>query len=129
MSRASTALLHRRIARLERAIDTLRDQAPPVPPSIARVVDAVAADFGLTRDDLLCARRARAVSLPRQAAMLLARRLTHHSLPAIGHAIGRRDHTTILYGIRRIEAAEQQDPALAARLAAIATRIRQERRA
>ena len=129
MSRASTALLHRRIARLERAMDTLRDQAPPVPPSIARVVDAVAADFGLPSAVMLSARCDRAVSLPRQAAMALARRLTGHSLPMIGRAIGRRDHTTILYGIRRIEAAEAKDPALAARLAAIATRIQQESRA
>jgi chromosomal replication initiator protein len=129
MSRAATALLHRRIARLERQLVTLADRAPECPPSIARVMDAVAADFGVSRMDLVGFRRASSVNLPRQAAMLLARRLTNHSLPAIGRAIGRRDHTTVLHGIRRMEAAEQHNPALAARLAAITTRIREESRA
>jgi chromosomal replication initiator protein len=126
MSRAATALLHRRIERLERQLVALADQAPECPPSIARVMDAVAADFGVSRCDLVGFRRASSVNLPRQAAMLLARRLTHHSLTVIGRAIGRRDHTTVMHGIRRMEAAERQDPALAARLAAITARIRQE---
>jgi len=70
--------------------------------TIAAIKQAVAAHYGLEATDLESKRRA--VARPRQVAMYLARNLTKASLPTIGHHIGRRDHTTILYGIRRIDA-------------------------
>ena len=47
-------------------------------------------------------RRARQIVRPRQVAMLLAKDLTVHSLPEIGRHFGGRDHTTVMYAIRRI---------------------------
>jgi chromosomal replication initiator protein len=112
-------LMERRVRRLERAL-----QPPPVPPgSIRRVLAAVAAAYGVSEADIVSDRRTRPIIEPRQVAMALARRCTRHSLPTIGHALGRRDHTTVLHGVRRIEARAAEDPEFAARLAALASLI------
>ena len=68
---------------------------------MAEVEAAVAARFGLTRDQIRGLDRQRAVARPRQIAMFLARELTGQSLPRIGMHFA-RDHTTVLYATRRI---------------------------
>jgi chromosomal replication initiator protein len=49
----------------------------------------------------------------RNLAMYLARRLTGRSLDAIGAALGGRDHTTVMRGIRSVETRRQTDAAFA----------------
>lgn len=63
---------------------------------------AVCAKFQLSTKDLRSPCRDRSIARPRQIAMYLARELTTASYPAIGRHLGGRDHTTILYGKRRI---------------------------
>lgn len=84
---------------------------PPV--TVADIQTAVAAYFQLRRIDLQSERRARAVARPRQIAMWLCKKLTKRSLPDIGRRFGGRDHTTVLYAVRRIEVLKLEDPALA----------------
>lgn len=82
--------------------------------TMAEILDAVAAATGIERDRLLGPCRARALVRPRQLRMLLLRRLCPGaSLPAIGFFL-RRDHTTVLYGIRRAEALLARDPGFGA---------------
>ena len=73
----------------------------------------VAEHYGLTMTELLGPKRARAVARPRQVAMYLAKTLTERSLPEIGRGFGGRDHTTVLHGVRRIEALRASDERLA----------------
>jgi chromosomal replication initiation ATPase DnaA len=70
-------------------------------PTIADVQRQIALEFGITRDDLLSARRTREVVRPRQIAMAVAKALTLHSLPEIGRRFGGRDHTTVLHAVRK----------------------------
>ena len=49
---------------------------------------------------------------PRHVAMYLAKQLTSRSLPEIGRKFGKRDHTTVMYAIRRIEELRPKDAAL-----------------
>jgi chromosomal replication initiator protein len=44
--------------------------------------------------------------------MYLARELTDLSLPEIARAFNRRDHTTVLHAIRRVETRALEDAAL-----------------
>jgi chromosomal replication initiation ATPase DnaA len=72
--------------------------AAAVPPRLSEIIVATAARFDLAVDDLTGRRRDRAACMARQCAMLLARDLTHCSLPQIGRAFG-RDHTTVIYSL------------------------------
>ncbi len=59
--------------------------------------------YNIKQGDMMGASRARSVARPRQMAMYLCKTLTTRSYPEIARKIGGRDHTTILYGVRKIE--------------------------
>ena len=71
--------------------------------SLKRIITATAEHFNLTAADLCGKRRTKEIALARQVAMYLARNLTDLSLPKIGEEFGGRDHTTVIYGVRKIE--------------------------
>lgn len=73
--------------------------------AVETIISEVARIRGVPVGDIVSKRRQIATIRPRQEVMYLARHLTSFSLPTIGRAIGGRDHTTVLHGIRTIEAA------------------------
>jgi chromosomal replication initiator protein len=72
--------------------------------SIAEILTATCACFGVSPDELRSTSRATRIAQPRQLAMYLARELSGESLPAIGRQFGGRDHTTVLHAWRRTSA-------------------------
>ncbi len=69
--------------------------------------------FGVEEHRLVGASRVREIVVPRHATYyVLRRRFPMMSLPSIGRFMGGRDHSTILHGIRAIEARMERDPAL-----------------
>lgn len=71
--------------------------------SLDHIIKSTAEHFNLTPSDLCGKRRTKDIALARQVAMYLARRMTEFSLPKIGEEFGRRDHTTVLYAVRKVE--------------------------
>ncbi|CAB4199215.1 Chromosomal replication initiator, DnaA C-terminal [uncultured Caudovirales phage] len=69
------------------------------------IVTAAALHFRITEAEIKGASRKQRFALPRQIAMFLAREMTAASYPVIARVIGGRDHTTILWGDRKIAAA------------------------
>lgn len=86
-------------------IDALR-------PSVERIVQHVGGYFHVEPRELQSRRRLRAILLPRQIGMYLARCLTRLSLKQIGASFGGLDHTTVLHAYRKIEDAMERDPLL-----------------
>ena len=80
--------------------------------SIEEIQRKVAEYYNIRMADMHSARRARAVARPRQVAMYLAKQLTSRSLPEIGRKFGGRDHTTVMYAVRRIEELRAGDTVL-----------------
>ena len=80
--------------------------------TIEDIQQRVAAHYNIKPAELSSNRRSQAVVRPRHVAMYLAKQLTSRSLPEIGRKFGKRDHTTVLYAIRRIEDLRPKDPAL-----------------
>lgn len=73
----------------------------PIRPSIRLIQWHVCSFSNTTRNDLLSSRRTADVVKPRQIGMILAKMLTHRSLPEIGREFGNRHHTTVLYAVRK----------------------------
>lgn len=79
-------------------------------PSIEDIKRSVCRRFpGVTMNDLVSERRTGSVVVPRQIAIFLARSITPKSCPSIGSAFGGRDHTTVLYSIRKIDRLSKTD--------------------
>src|SRR5512140_1819889 len=77
---------------------------------IEAIIYAPAAHYEITVTDLLKRGRGNSVATARQVAIYLARQLTSRSLSQIAKQFGRRDHTTILHAVRKIERQRQDDP-------------------
>ena len=76
------------------------------------ILQAVAAYYRVTVSALSGKQRTRAVSLPRHVAMFLMREDASLSLPTIGHILGGRDHTTIMYGCTKVTRNLEHDQGL-----------------
>ncbi len=76
--------------------------------TVERIQRFVAGYFNITLAELKGKRRTKALSLPRQLAMAMARELTDASLPSIGEAFGGRDHATVVYACQKIARVRSQ---------------------
>ena len=59
--------------------------------------------FNISLSDLLSNKKTRKFSYPRQVAIYLSRKLTDSSLKEIGRMFNNKDHSTIIYSVRRIK--------------------------
>jgi chromosomal replication initiator protein len=91
-----------------------------------QVQEAVATRLELSVDDLLSPRRTARVARARQLAMYLTRELTDLSLPAIARAFNRRDHTTVLHAIRRVERSALEDATVSRTLEELTMQLRSD---
>ena len=82
--------------------DLLHEESRAV--SVEDIQKHVASYYNSRLQDMRAKKRTRNVAFPRQVAMYCCKQLTTLSLPEIGEAFGGRDHTTILYAVRKIEA-------------------------
>jgi len=76
------------------------------------IIDVIAEHFHITSAELYSTNKSRNIAHPRQIAMYLCRKLTEKSLSEIGELMGRRDHTTILHGINKVEKTISTDSAM-----------------
>jgi len=70
---------------------------------------AVCDYFNIKLSDMIVKKRSRSIAYPRQIAMYLSRELTSESLPQIGKKFGGRDHTTVMYAIKKITNSLEKD--------------------
>lgn len=87
------------------------------------VIEAVCAQFSIEERELLGNSRARHVSFPRHVAMYLMRKDVDISLEEIARVLGKRDHTTVLHGVRKIEQEMERDANLRGDVTAIRERL------
>ena len=66
------------------------------------IIEVVAEHFGINPEDIASKKRTAELVQPRQIVMYFCRELTANSLQNIAKAIGKKDHTTVLHGIKTI---------------------------
>ena len=89
------------------------------PPTIRRIISAVARYYDLEADDIVGSSQRRCHVRPRGLAIHCAHLLTGKSSHAIGRAIGGRDHTTILHSLKVSTNLMQHDSGYAGDFAAM----------
>lgn len=87
------------------------------------VIFYMAGAAGVDRETFLNGPRKVNLTIHRHAAAWLIRETTSMSLPQIARRLGRRDHTTILAGLRRMPHLAKTVPALVAELEAAASTL------
>ena len=81
--------------------------------TVEEIQRKVAEYYNIRLSDMLGPKRSRNLARPRQVAMYLSKKLTTRSLPDIGRRFGKRDHTTVMHGVKKIEELMAQDSHIA----------------
>lgn len=68
-----------------------------------QVIEKTADFYDIGIDELTGSKRDKEIVLPRQIAMYIMREELHLSYPKIAKEVGRKDHTTIMHGVEKIE--------------------------
>jgi chromosomal replication initiator protein len=71
--------------------------------SAKNVVERTAKHFQISLDEILSPKRDKDIVVPRQVAMYLLRSELHLSFPKIARELGRKDHTTAIHSVEKIE--------------------------
>jgi chromosomal replication initiator protein len=97
------------------------DKPKEVTPTL--IIEVVAEHFGINPDDITSKKRNSEYVQPRHIAMYLCREITSTSLVNIGKIMGKRDHTTVMNGIKNISERIKTDPELKNRIEIIKNKI------
>jgi len=71
--------------------------------SVEKIIKIVSQFFKISGDDLTSVKRNKELVGPRQITMYLLRHEMNLSFPKIGYLLNKKDHTTIMHGVHKIE--------------------------
>lgn len=86
---------------------SIREKAPAAV-NVNQILKAVCTYYSVKIPDLKGKKRTKELVIPRQVAMYLLKEMTSTPFMAIGDLLGGRDHTTIMYGVEKIEGEVKQ---------------------
>ncbi|MFV0633010.1 chromosomal replication initiator protein DnaA [Demequina sp.] len=92
------------------------------------IIGTTADYFGISMEELTGTSRSRVYVTARQIAMYLCRQLTDLSLPKIGEHFGGKDHTTVMYAVKKVEDQIAQRRQMYNQVNEIHARIKQQAR-
>jgi chromosomal replication initiator protein len=93
----------------QEALKNIIDAERPEGLTMERIARVVASHYKLTVEEMKSKNNSRAISMPRQVAMYLCKRLTKHSFPEIGREFGGKHHTTVMHSVDKIDALAKED--------------------
>lgn len=73
------------------------------PPQVSDIIQVVSEVSKVSVRDIIGPWRWQGYMIPRLSVYWIARNFTLQSYPQIARSVGRRDHTTIMSGVRRVE--------------------------
>ena len=76
------------------------------------IINVVADHYKCTAEDLISSKRTKEIVVPRQVVMYLCRTMTDTPLQTIGKALGGKDHSTIMSGVKKITKQLETDEAM-----------------
>lgn len=88
-----------------------------------QIIDRTAKHFQLPVDEICSQKRDKHIVVPRQIAMYLLRSELHLSFPKIAGELGRKDHTTAIHSVEKIEKAIKLDFVIREQVASIREKL------
>lgn len=98
-------------------------QSRPKHLSAKQVIERTARHFQIPLEDMLGPKRDKDIVVPRQVAMYMLRSELHLSFPKIAHELGRKDHTTAIHSVEKIEQEVQLNSDIRTAIAEIKERL------
>lgn len=77
--------------------------------TVEYIIETVAREYNVTYDDIVSSKRNAEYAFPRQIVMYICRRLLDTSLEGVAKILGKKDHTTIMYGANKIDSEMKKD--------------------
>jgi chromosomal replication initiator protein len=87
--------------------------------SSKQIIERTARHFQIPFDDIVGPKRDKDIVVPRQIAMYMLRNELHLSFPKIARELGRKDHTTAIHSVEKIEKESKLDPSIRTSIAEI----------
>jgi chromosomal replication initiator protein len=91
--------------------------------SAKQIIERTAKHFQIPLEDILGPKRDKDIVVPRQIAMYILRSELHLSFPKIARELGRKDHTTAIHSVEKIEKESQLDSTLRNTISEIKERL------
>jgi len=91
--------------------------------SAKQIIERTARHFQIPLEDILGPKRDKDIVVPRQVAMYMLRSELHLSFPKIAKELGRKDHTTAIHSVEKIEKESHLDDSLRSAIADIKERL------
>ncbi len=88
-----------------------------------QIIERTAKHFQIPLDDILGPKRDKDIVVPRQIAMYMLRSELHLSFPKIARELGRKDHTTAIHSVEKIEKESSLDADIRSAIAEIKERL------
>lgn len=88
-----------------------------------QIIDRTAKHFQLASEEMCSVKRDKHIVVPRQIAMYLLRSELHLSFPKIAGELGRKDHTTAIHSVEKIEKAIKLDFVIREQVASIREKL------
>ena len=98
--------INKKAVTMEMAEEALKDIIYPNAPKLVTpqiIIQVVADHFGIKAEDITSKKRTSEIVIPRQVVMYLCRELTDNSLKNIAKVLDKKDHSTIINGITKIQ--------------------------
>ena len=92
--------------------------------TIDTIIETVAREYNVTYDDIVSTKRNAEYANPRQIVMYISRRLLDTSLEGVAKTLGKKDHTTIMYGANKIDTKMKEDEEFKKRIEGIINNLK-----
>lgn len=87
----------------QNVIKEILNDNQPVPITIERIIEEVAQTYHVSPADIRSNKKNAPISQARQIAIYIVREITQSTMKEIGQEFGGRDHTTIVYTLKKVE--------------------------
>ncbi|MEO6513569.1 MAG: chromosomal replication initiator protein DnaA [Candidatus Saccharimonadales bacterium] len=91
--------------------------------SAKQIIERTARHFQVPMEDIMGPKRDKDIVVPRQIAMYILRSELHLSFPKIARELGRKDHTTAIHSVEKIERESRMDEDIRMAIADIKERL------